>query len=119
MKVVRPSEVPKQPVDSPLFTGPDVSRQPLAPDSTDYNLSIVNFGKGVKNKFHKHESDQVLIATAGKGIVATEHEEHTMEVGDVALIPAGEKHWHGSIEGSEFSHISLQRAGSTTTQLED
>lgn len=118
MKVVRMSEVAKEPVTSRLFTGA-VTRQPLAPDSKDYNISIVNFEKGVRNKLHTHTSDQILIVTAGKGIVATETEQREVSVGDVILIPAGERHWHGSGGDSEFSHISLQLASSTTTQLED
>ena len=60
MEVRKISEVPKQPVDSPLFTSKDVTRQPLAPDSADFNISVVGFGRGVKNKFHYHESDQLL-----------------------------------------------------------
>jgi quercetin dioxygenase-like cupin family protein len=45
-------------------------------------MSIVNFGRGVRNKFHAHESDQILIVTAGTGIVATEHEQKTVAVGE-------------------------------------
>ncbi len=36
-------------------------------DSKEYNLNVVNFGKGVRNKFHAHDSEQILIVTAGKG----------------------------------------------------
>jgi len=35
------------------------------------------------------------------------------------LIPAGEKHWHGAADDSEFSHIYVSRLGSQLTQLED
>ena len=119
MKVVRMNEVPKEPHVTPLFTGPDVTAQPLVPDSKDYRVNIVNFGRGVRNKFHTHDCDQVLIVTAGTGIVATEEEERVVTVGDVILFPAGEKHWHGATKDSEFSHIFVSRAGSKTTQLED
>jgi quercetin dioxygenase-like cupin family protein len=40
-------------------------------------------------------------------------------VGDIVLIPAGEKHWHGSNGESDFSHIFVSRKGSKMTQLED
>ena len=118
MKVVKMSEVPKVPHATPLFTGPDVTSQPLVPDSRDYRVNIVNFGKGVRNKFHAHDCDQVLIVTAGTGIVATEEEERIVTVGDVILFPVGEKHWHGATKDSEFSHIFVSRVGSKTTQLE-
>lgn len=119
MKIVKISEVYKEPYARPLFTGPDVTRQALAPDSKDFNVNIVNFGQGVRNKFHAHNSDQVLIVTAGRGIVATEKEERVVTEGDVVFFPAGEKHWHGATEDSEFSHIYVTRGGSETTQLED
>ena len=118
MKIIKMNEVAKNPVATSLFTGP-VTSQPLLDDSKELRMSIVNFGKGVKNKFHRHEGDQVLIITAGKGIVATEKEEKIVTVGEVVLFPAGEKHWHGATKDSEFSHITVTRAGGKTTQLED
>jgi quercetin dioxygenase-like cupin family protein len=72
----------------------------------------------VRNKFHTHDGDQVLIIIAGKGIVATEREERVVTVGEVVLFPAGEKHWHGATKDSEFSNIGVTKAGSKTTQLE-
>ena len=119
MTVAKISEAPKEPYVTPLFTGPDVTRQSLIPDSKDLRVSIVNFGKGVRNKFHTHDRDQVLIVTAGKGIVATEKEERIVTVGEIILFPAGEKHWHRATKDSEFSHLVITRAESKTTQLEN
>lgn len=121
MQVITVDEVPKQAADSPLFTGGPVSRQPLVTDKmgNDFNMNIVNFSKGSRNKFHIHASDQVLIVTAGKGIVTTETEERIVTLGDIIHIPAGEKHWHGATPDSEFSHISLTVVGSKTTQIEE
>jgi quercetin dioxygenase-like cupin family protein len=120
MKIVKISEVSKEPVVRPLFTGRDVTRQVLVPDSKEFNVNIVNFGKGVRNKFHAHDGEQILIVTAGKGIVATDNEQRVVTEGDVILFPAGEKHWHGATEDSEFSHIFVTRGGiGPTTQLED
>ena len=119
MQVIKMNAVAKQSFESSLFTGPEVSRQTLLPDSKEYNVNIVNFGKGVRNKFHSHDSEQVLIITSGNGYIATETEKIAITVGDVVLIPAGEKHWHGAAEDSEFSHIYVSRLGSELTQLED
>ena len=119
MHITNQKSAPRETVTSPLFTGSDVTRQPLAPSSQDYSVNIINFGKGVRNKLHTHESDQLLIVTAGTGIVATEQEERTVNVGDVILIPAGERHWHGAGQNSVFSHIALTRVGSKLTQIED
>lgn len=118
MKILKMNEVPKETQVSPLFTGP-VTRQSLVPESKDLRMNIVNFGKGVRNKFHRHDGDQVLIITGGKGIVATEKEEKVVGAGEIVLIPAGEKHWHGATKDSEFSHITVTRVGIKMTQLED
>ena len=119
MRVVRMSNVDTETFDSPLFTGSDVSRQTLLPDSKEFNCNVVNFGKGVRNKFHSHDHEQILIITAGEGIIATEKEEKMITVGDIVLIPAGEKHWHGATADSEFAHIFVSKLGTQLTQLEE
>jgi quercetin dioxygenase-like cupin family protein len=119
MRVVKISEVKKESLSSPLFTAPDVTRQVLLPDSKEFSINAVNFGKGVRNKFHAHDSEQILIVTLGKGMIVTETEEKVITPGDVVIIPAGEKHWHGATKDSEFSHIYVSRFGSKLTQLEE
>lgn len=119
MRVVSMRNVDKETFDSPLFTGPDVTRQTLLPDSKEFNCNVVNFGKGVRNKFHSHDHEQILIITAGEGIIATEKEEKMITVGDIVLIPAGEKHWHGATADSEFAHIFVSKLGTELTQLEE
>lgn len=80
MKVHKPAEIPAQPVNAPLFTGGPVTRQTLlTPEASEYfNLGIVNFGPGARNKMHTHSSDQVLFVTAGKDIMATETEQQVI-----------------------------------------
>lgn len=119
MKVINMNAVAKEKYESPLFTGPQVSRQTLVPDSKEFNVNIVTFGQGVRNKFHAHDSEQVLIVTSGKGYIATATEKKAITVGDVVLIAAGEKHWHGAADDSEFSHLYVTRLGSELTQLEE
>ena len=119
MKVSRIAEVKKEPFVNPLFTSEDVTIQAILPYSQEYDANVVNFGRGVRLKFHAHDSEQILIVTAGRGIVATEQEEKVVVPGDVIFIPAGEKHWHGATSDSEFSHIFIYRRGSEYTQLED
>ena len=120
MKVVKVSQVPVEAAGGRLFTGA-VTRQPLirGEESKQFVMSQINFSAGVRNKFHTHTSDQVLIVTSGKGICATEQEERTVFPGDVILFPAGEKHWHGATPDSAFSHIFVTGPDSTTTQIEE
>ena len=118
MKIVSIHEAAAEPFIHSVFTGPDVTRQELASDSSEFDVTVVNFGKGMRNKFHAHDSEQILIVIAGEGIVATKSEEHTVSIGDVIFIPAGEAHWHGATSNAEFSHIFLQRKNSVLTQIE-
>ena len=120
MKVIKIGQVVKEPAVSPLFTGP-VTMQPIVGEELSKNFSMrqVNFGLGVRNKFHSHTIEQILIVTEGIGIVATDKEEITVGLGDVIFIPAGEKHWHGAAQGATFSHLYVMSPNSKTTQLED
>ena len=119
MKIIDINDVPKERYVNPLFTGSDVTRQSLVTGSKDLSLGIVNFGRGVRNKFHSHDGDQILIISAGKGVVATEKEKRVVTVGEIVLFPAGEKHWHGATQDSELSHIVITKVGVKLTQLED
>ena len=118
MKIVNVGQVPKERATSPLFTGSEVYAQPLAPEGSQFNCRLVTFGKGLRNKFHTHQSDQILIVTSGRGIVATEQEQREVTVGDVIFFKAGEVHWHGATKDSDFSHIYVHLAGSESKQIE-
>lgn len=118
MKVLKIDEIPKESASSDLFTSHEVFRQPLAPDSEDFNTSVISFGKGVRNKFHRHQSDQILIVTSGRGLIVTENDRIELEPGHVVFAPGGEKHWHGAQEDHEFAHITVTGKTSVTTQLE-
>ena len=118
MKIIRKDDPPKEDrSNAPIFFGGKVTGQSIVgPEMNEYfNFTMVSFAAGARNKFHAHTTDQVLYVTEGDGIVATEGEEVRVTRGDTAWIPAGEKHWHGATPESDFSHISLQAAGSTTT----
>lgn len=119
MRLIRSSEVTPVNDSSPIFVGA-VTRQALVggADSKDYNLTVVNFAPGARNKFHRHTHDQVLFVTYGAGYVATEAEKIEVHEGEIILVPAAEKHWHGATEHSAFSHISLTASNSTTEILE-
>jgi quercetin dioxygenase-like cupin family protein len=82
------------------------------------SIDYVHFPNGTRNKFHTHTNDQVLIATAGKGIVATKHKVVHIKRGDIVWAPAGEIHWHGAEKGSSFTHISITRSHTKLTLKE-
>ncbi len=119
MKVVSIHEAARKPFIHPVFTGPNVTRKEHAPDNNEFKVNMVNFGNGVRNKFHAHDSEQILIVITGEGIVATESEEHIVTQGDVIFIPPGEPHWHGATSHVEFSHIFVSKSDYVQTRLED
>ena len=104
-----------KPPPSPAGPGGSVtrSRQTIIPDgdSDDYRCSVVNFSQGSTTGWHAHTCDQILVVTAGTGIVATEHEEREISVGDVVHIKAGERHWHGAKANTTLSHITITTTG--------
>ena len=115
MQIIRINDVEKVEATSALFIGGKVEAQRLIGDKVAEGLkvSLIFFSPGAKNRFHTHTSEQVLWVTSGKGILATEKEEHVLTPGMVAYIPAGERHWHGATQDSAFAHISIATAGET------
>ncbi|MFB3764621.1 MAG: hypothetical protein ACE14P_05165 [Methanotrichaceae archaeon] len=76
MKVIKVDHVAKEPQADKLFTGPVTMQSIIGPDmSKNFLIKQVNFSKVVKNKFHTHSIEQILIVTEGEGIVATDKEE--------------------------------------------
>ncbi len=118
MQVIHIEGVEKTELHDPIFTADKVKFQELVPESMDFQINIVHFGKGVRNRLHFHSTEQILVVTAGTGIVATETEARTVGVGDLVRIPAGEKHWHGATDDSEFSHLYIMPKQSDLTQVE-
>jgi quercetin dioxygenase-like cupin family protein len=120
MRIIRISQVEEESMPTvtpvPGWTGGPVARtrQPLVPSdlSENFNCSVVNFGRGATTGFHAHTSDQILVITAGVGIVATQEEEREVAVGDVVHISAGEQHWHGASKDSYMSHITITTSDS-------
>jgi len=95
MKVVTLKDIPNVPVEGAEriegWTGPvSRSRQTIIEpgDSANYNCSVVNFSQGCTTGWHTHSCDQILVVTSGSGMVATEHEQREINVGDVVHIKA-------------------------------
>ena len=122
MNVVTLKDIPHVPMEGaePIqgYTGPvSRSRQTIIQpgESANYNCSVVNFSEGSTTGWHTHNCDQVLIVTSGSGMVATEHEQREINVGDVVHIKAGERHWHGAKADSTMGHITITLVGSQAT----
>lgn len=88
-------------------------------NKTNLFLANVTFEPGCRNNWHIHHSSkgggQILICTAGEGWYQEEGKEaQSLQAGDVVVIPANVKHWHGAKKDSWFSHIAVEVPGENT-----
>jgi hypothetical protein len=88
------------------FTG-DVYLNSVANEG-GVSMANVTFEKGCINKWHVHDHVQILMGVMGEGYCQKEGEDaQLIQVGDVVVIPAGVKHWHGATHESQFTHMSV------------
>ena len=91
-------------------------------DTSKVNLNFYNvtFEPSCRNNWHIHHAKtgggQVLICVDGEGWYQEEGQPaRSLKPGDVVLIPANVKHWHGAKKDSWFSHIAIEIAGEETS----
>jgi quercetin dioxygenase-like cupin family protein len=108
------------------LTGDIVLREVLSEEdpAAEQEMYYVTFLNGARTTLHYHESDQILIAIKGKGVVGfakgnnnniTKFEIDDNDIiffkeqGDTVCIPANKLHFHGAMVGDEdFSHIAIR-----------
>jgi quercetin dioxygenase-like cupin family protein len=78
------------------------------------SLSVVYFEDGARTNWHEHPGEQVLYILEGIGRVGIENLEWQVELGDVIYTHPGEKHWHGAVEGTSMTHLSITNVGAPT-----
>lgn len=117
MKIIHSGKVKAEEQSGGIFIGTVKKRSLIDPEmgSKNFRSAIITFPPRAKNKLHTHSGEQILFVIDGKGIVATENEEVEVTKGDIILIPAHEKHWHGANANSIFSHLYITPADSKTT----
>ena len=91
-------------------------------DKTESGVSFANvtFEPRCRNNWHIHHSrkggGQVLICIEGEGWYQEEGKEaRSLKPGDIVVIPANVKHWHGAKSDSWFSHIAVEIPGENTS----
>jgi 4-carboxymuconolactone decarboxylase len=83
----------------PLFQTHDPSRTSGA---------RVTFEPGARTAWHTHPLGQILIVTAGSGLVQPWGGPiDEIRQGDVVWIPPGQKHWHGASPNTAMTHIAM------------
>lgn len=83
-------------------------------------IGNVTFEPGCRNNWHIHHAGkgggQILLCTAGRGYYQ-EWGKAAQELhpGDVVVIPAEVKHWHGAAPDSWFAHLAVEVPGEDTS----
>ncbi len=101
------------------FTG-NSYLNPITKTENGISFANVTFEPGCRNNWHIHKSKsgggQVLICTAGYGYYQEWGKEvQKLSPGDIVVIPANVKHWHGARKDSWFSHIAVEVPGEGTS----
>lgn len=79
-------------------------------------LANVTFEPACRNNWHIHRAasggGQILICVEGEGWYCEEDKDpQSLKEGDVVVIPANVKHWHGAKKDRWFSHIAVEVPG--------
>ena len=68
----------------------------------------VTFEPGARTAWHSHPLGQILIVTAGCGLVQQWGGPiEQIRPGDVIWFPSGAKHWHGATATTAMTHIAI------------
>jgi quercetin dioxygenase-like cupin family protein len=112
ISVTRSGSQPSSQGPGQFFTGA-VRVDPLFPANAPSRVSgaLVTFEPGARSAWHTHPVGQVLIVTAGRGLVQQwGGPAEEIRPGDVVRIPPSVKHWHGASPSTDMSHIAIQEA---------
>jgi len=110
MDIKRSGSQPSARGQADYFTG-NVRIDPLfhAPDPARVVGASVTFEPSARTAWHTHPLGQILIVTAGSGLVQSwDGPIREIWPGDVVTIPPGEKHWHGAKATTAMTHIAIQ-----------
>ena len=82
-------------------------------------IGNVTFEPGCRNNWHIHHASkgggQILLCTAGRGYYQEWGQDaQELHPGDVVVIPAEVKHWHGAAQDSWFAHLAVEVPGEET-----
>lgn len=89
---------------------------PLTPAGVTPFFANVTFEPACRNNWHTHHAakggGQILLCIAGEGWYQEWGKPaRSLKAGDVVVIPANVKHWHGAKRNSWFSHVAVEVPG--------
>lgn len=110
MEIKRSGSQPSGRGPAEYFTG-TVRIDPLFPVQAPARAAgnSVTFEPGARTAWHTHPLGQVLIVTAGLGLVRrVGGPVEEIRPGDVVRFAPGERHWHGASPTTAMTHIAIQ-----------
>jgi quercetin dioxygenase-like cupin family protein len=110
MDIIRSGSQPSTKGSAEYFTG-TVRIDPLfqANNPARTVSTSVTFEPGSRTAWHTHPLGQILIVTAGCGLVQCwDGPIKEIRPGDVVWIQPSEKHWHGATVTTAMTHIAIQ-----------
>ncbi|MGP3974903.1 (R)-mandelonitrile lyase [Streptomyces sp. 8N114] len=82
-------------------------------------VDTVHFAPGARTMWHRHPFGQLLVITAGTGLVQRRGGPvETVGAGQSVHIGAGEWHWHGAAPSSVMTHLAIQEVAEDGTGAE-
>lgn len=79
--------------------------------AVDLEIFAVYFDMGARTMPHTHSTEQLLYFLEGEGVVADGTSRRRFAPGGMAVIPAGEWHWHGASPDVPAAHLSIRPGG--------
>ncbi len=102
------------------FSGKSFINNLASPKDATVGIINVSFEPGCRNNWHIHHAKsgggQILLCIAGEGWYQEWGKSaQSLQPGDVVVIPANVKHWHGAKRDSWFSHVAIEVPGEETS----
>ncbi|NJC71967.1 cupin domain-containing protein [Planosporangium thailandense] len=82
-------------------------------------VDTVHFAPGARTVWHRHPFGQVLIVTAGTGLVQRRGGSvEVIRVGDSVRVAPDEWHWHGAAPDTAMTHLAIQEVAEDGTEAD-
>lgn len=116
MRIAELAALASEAADPNTFTGhARMTRMPGLSDAPAVKAFRVEFEPAARTHWHVHSGPQLLVIIDGRCRLQCRGEPvREIETGDVACIPAGERHWHGASASGPMTHLAVNIESITT-----
>lgn len=115
MRVIRTGEAHRRALARETFTG-NAFVSSLIEQADAVTVAEVVFTPGARTHWHSHERGQLLIITAGRGLIGTQELPPTpVTTGDLVWTSPGEPHWHGADVDTFMAHTAVSLGATSWT----